>query len=1137
MATTTRQSSLLVAEDWTKVYQTFRDADFQSYDYETIRKSMIDYLRLYYPEDFNDFIESSEFVALIDIIAFLGQSLAFRADLNARENFIDTAERRDSVLKLARLISYVPKRNITASGYLKIDSVSTTEVMYDSDGLNLSGIVVEWNDAGNDNWQEQFNTILNSSLNSNQVIGKPNNSQTINGIETDEYGINLVSGVVPTYSFDTTIEGSRQKFEVVSPTSLNSVNVYEGAPRPGSPFNLLYRKDNLGNSSANTGFFLYFKQGELKQTDFKFTESIPNRVFGINSDNINNTDVWLYKLDNNLSPNTLWEQVPAVSFNNIIYNQLTNKDIYQVNTRGGDQIDLIFGDGSFANIPQGNYRAYYRTSNGLDYKITPKEMQDVVINVNYVSRNGRTETITIKASLQYTIANASSRETVEEVRQKAPQQYYTQNRMVTGEDYNILPYTLFSNVLKVKAVNRTTSGVSRYLDVIDTTGKYSSTNIFAQDGYLYRESFAKSFSFEYSTTNDIRKVIYNQVAAILSNTETQQFFYAFYPTVSVPTTTTWKQSTTLSNGVTGYFYDVGSSPLPVGASVSTNLKYVRVGAVVKLSAGAGKYFDNQNRIKTGTPSNTGDQAHIYTTVVSVVGDGSNNGLGNLSSGQGPLTLAGEVPTGAQIVAMFPSFTKVLTEATITTMVNNILAVKEFALRYDVDNYAWKIVEAENIKTTGNFDRSNAGSTAGSGLDASWHLYFQTEGQAYTVNYRGLDYAFESKQETNFYFDNDVKIYDPKTGFTIRDQIKVLKVNTNPDDTNSLTVDYTWYVHKNIVGVDGYENPNKVLVTFPDANNDGFPDNPELFEILIAPDTNTATKYIYFEDQYTYDNFVNTTPIDKNTVVSTYTTLTELELNKSLYNNGQIFYLPGTVGDFYTLSVTGIAEGINVATYKLIKETKYSAKLGRQDLYFQYRHNSPNYRRIDPSPNNIIDLYVLTRQYSIDHQAWINDTSNSVIEPTVPTNQTLELEFNQLENYKSISDTIIYNSAKFKPVFGAKADPSLQATFKVVKNAGLSISDNEIKTSVIAAINTYFNVDNWDFGESFYFSELSAYLHQTLAPNVSSITIVPSSSSSVFGSLLQINANFNEIIVSSATVDNVEIISAITAAQINQVGVV
>ena len=78
MAITTRQSSLLVAEDWTKLYQTFRNADFQSYDYETLRKSMVDYLRLYYPEDFNDFIESSEFIALIDLISFMGQSVAYK---------------------------------------------------------------------------------------------------------------------------------------------------------------------------------------------------------------------------------------------------------------------------------------------------------------------------------------------------------------------------------------------------------------------------------------------------------------------------------------------------------------------------------------------------------------------------------------------------------------------------------------------------------------------------------------------------------------------------------------------------------------------------------------------------------------------------------------------------------------------------------------------------------------------------------------------------------------------------------------------------------------------------------------------------------------------------------------------------
>ena len=214
-------------------------------------------------------------------------------------------------------------------------------------------------------------------------------------------------------------------------------------------------------------------------------------------------------------------------------------------------------------------------------------------------------------------------------------------------------------------------------------------------------------------------------------------------------------------------------------------------------------------------------------------------------------------------------------------------------------------------------------------------------------------------------------------------------------------------------------------------------------------------------------------------------------------------------------------------------TGYTAKVGRQDIYFQYRHSSPNNRRIDPSPNNIVDLYILTKSYATDYLAWLQDTTNTVVQPTAPTPEVLGTDYSNLENYKTVSDTVIYNPAKFKPIFGGKAEPALQATFKVVKNSSVVVSDNNVKTSVIAAINTYFDLNNWDFGETFYFSELSAYLHSVLAPNIASVTIVPSSATETFGSLLQINAEYNEIIVSAATVDNVQIITAITAAQLNQ----
>ena len=1139
MATTTRQTSLLVAEDWTKLYQSFRNADFQSYDFETLRASMISYLQLYYPEDFNDYIESSEFIALIDMIAFLGQSLAFRSDLNARENFIDTAQRRDSILKLARLISYNPKRNINSRGYLKFDSVSTTETVYDSNGINLSGLVINWADAGNSNWLEQFTTVLNASLQTNQVIGKPASSQTIAGVTTDEYQINYVSNALAIYPITATVAGSSMNFEIVSPTTTGENYVYEAAPTLNSPFSFLYRNDGLGNSSNNTGYFAYFKQGTLQSVDFGSNESIPNRVYSVNTNNINNSDLWLYSVDANGNLDTLWTQVPAVANTNVIYNNTTDRNIYQVNTRAGDQIDLVFGDGAFANIPVGRFRLFYRTSNSLQYKITPDELQGVPISISYISQSGRAEVLTITASLQYTVANSSTRESLDDIKQKAPQQFYTQNRMITGEDYNILPYTLFNNIIKVKSVNRTSSGVSRYLDVIDVTGKYSSTNIFAQDGMLYRDSTVNTFSFDYTTTNDIYRVIYGQLSEIVQSTETKQLFYGDYPLIEL-TDVQWHTSTVIANGCTGYFVDAQNNILQIGSGVTSNSKYIQQGSIVRFSAGEGNYFDSRNYIKAGTPSQPGDKFYVYAAIELVVGDGTNGGQGNLASGAGPVTINEIIPLALDRTQqtvygdrVFSVFNVAFSNSLVQSMVGYIQAYANFGLRYSTSTNDWVIITPDNLNTTDNFSLTYAGNASGQALDSSWIISFEAVGQTYTVSYRGLRYVFESVLETNFYYDGTTKIFDAKTGITINDQVKVLKVNNHPDSSTPLALDYVWYIDKSIVEVDGYTNTNKVLVTFSDSDNDGIPDNPEIFDLIVNPEVDTTNKYVYFIAETGYDNFTIQTPVDKNTVNSEFSTLRLAEQSKTLYQDGQLFYIAAS-DLFYKLQVTG-------AVYELVLQNglngtdTYTAKLGRQDLYFQYRHNSPNNRRVDPSPNNIVDIYILTQQYTTDYIAWVRDNTGIVTEPTAPTNEELQVDYSTLEDYKAISDSIIYNPAAFKPLFGAKADPTLRATFKIVKNPNVVISDNEIKTSVIAAINDYFDVDNWDFGDTFYFSELASYLHVQLTPNISSIIIVPSDSSEAFGSLLQVNAEINEIITSAATVDNVQIISSITAAQLNQTG--
>jgi hypothetical protein len=223
-------NKLLVSEDWKKIYQSFRNSDFQSYDFETLRRTMISYLQENFPEDFNDFIDSSEYIALIDIIAYLGQNLSFRIDLNARENFLETAERRDSILRLAQLISYVPTRNVPAHGQLKVTAISTTDNVIDANGVNLANTTIGWNDSTNSNWYQQFISIFNSSMAGAGSFGKPTDRNTISGILTEQYKINSSNSDIPLYSFLKNINGTSMNFEVVPCAFSGNSFVYEKSP-------------------------------------------------------------------------------------------------------------------------------------------------------------------------------------------------------------------------------------------------------------------------------------------------------------------------------------------------------------------------------------------------------------------------------------------------------------------------------------------------------------------------------------------------------------------------------------------------------------------------------------------------------------------------------------------------------------------------------------------------------------------------------------------------------------------------------------------------------------------------------------------------------------------------------------------
>lgn len=1139
MARTTRQTAVFGVEDWKRIYQTYREADFQSYDFETLRKSFVDYLRLYYPETFNDYIESSEFIALLDVMAFMGQALAFRTDLNTRENYLDTAERRDSVVKLAELVSYTPKRNTCASGYLKVFSVQTTENVIDYNGINLANVTVNWADPSNFDWQEQFTAIVNASLVDTQRIGRPGARNTILGVRTDEYTVNLVPGFLPVVPYTATIDGINMPFEAVNAAATGTAGnkvIEEPSPLPNGRFNVLFRNDELGFASANTGYFFLFKQGVLQNQDFNLPERVSNRTVNINIEGVNNTDRWLYQLDNVGNIAREWTFVDSVYGAAIEQLAPGTRTIFSVTSRANDQITLDFGDGVFSTIPVGLFRAYVRASNGLQYIINPEEMQSVLIPISYVSRTGQIETITFTCGITEPVSNAQARETIEEIKQRAPARYYTQNRMVNGEDYNNFPFTAYNSILKSKALNRASIGTSRYLDLVDNTGKYSSTNIFSSDGALYEANNLPAFNFSWLTTNDISDTVTNRITPLLLQAGTKQFYYANFPRPNLaPLNNSWNQSTVLANETTGYFENSLGNPVPIGSYNSNNMKYIVVGSLVKFVPPTGYFFDANNRLVAGVPTLADEKVVIWASPTAVYLDGTNQGQGNLDNGQGPVVLNNFVPTGAIATEVVPLFVTDFTTALVQSIIDRVVLNQNFGLGYDNDGVVtgtagtWYLITSTNLApVTSTWSQEFAGDTSGANLDSSWLIQATTtDGFNYTVVSRSLDYYFGSVLQTRFFFFGDQKIYDSRTGTVISDFVNVLKTNSRPNSNLPLEGDTRLKIIGQPVESDGFVDDFQVLVSFEDSDSDGVPDNPDFFSDIVGqvPATPTANSpWVFLEQTVDFDNLQRYLLVEPERVNSEYATLDDIELVKDEYVPGQVFYAYQT-GLFYVLGLT--LQGNRTLT----ASTEFIARSGRQSLYFQYRHNSPLTSRLDPGTTNIIDLYVVTLSYYTAYQNWLKDVTGTVPKPTPPTIDQLTTEYAGLQEYKMISDNMILNSVEFKPLFGQKAAEELRATIKVIRAAGSTASVSEIKNLVVANMDAYFSLDKWDFGDTFYFSELAAYIHQQIGDVVSSVVLVPLNPQKSFGDLYEIRSAPNQIFVNGATVNDIEVIQALTSTNI------
>ena len=281
----------------------------------------------------------------------------------------------------------------------------------------------------------------------------------------------------------------------------------------------------------------------------------------------------------------------------------------------------------------------------------------------------------------------------------------------------------------------------------------------------------------------------------------------------------------------------------------------------------------------------------------------------------------------------------------TDIIDRTEAYEDFGLRYDLDSQEWKVIITTNLSSSSTFSLSNAGSTTGSNTDASWWFKFTNDGNTYTVTYRSLDYIFESESQNKFHYDKQEKIYDYKTGKSVKDTVKILKTNSIVSTGNSIGYDINWQVVDTITEADGYQDNRKVKVGFYDDDDDGVVDNPDIFDIIVEPDTSESTKYVFYQKYTSYDNIERYKPYAATNFVVTQNE-SSITLPSS-YSDGQLFY-------FYDTS-ENVIKKFSSSTNTLVTTTDYYARRGRSTINFQYKHNAGQETRIDPAVSNIVDV--------------------------------------------------------------------------------------------------------------------------------------------------------------------------------------
>lgn len=97
-----------------------KDIKYLGRDFDSIKQGLIDFVKTYYPNTYNDFNEASPGMMFLELVAYVGDTLNYYVDSQLKESLLLQATEKKNVLAIAAAMGYKPKISVPSNATLDV---------------------------------------------------------------------------------------------------------------------------------------------------------------------------------------------------------------------------------------------------------------------------------------------------------------------------------------------------------------------------------------------------------------------------------------------------------------------------------------------------------------------------------------------------------------------------------------------------------------------------------------------------------------------------------------------------------------------------------------------------------------------------------------------------------------------------------------------------------------------------------------------------------------------------------------------------------------------------------------------------------------------------------------------------------